>query len=458
MVGLSARALAAAARSAGYRPLAADLFNDLDLQEIAEASVRIGGDLERGVEWGPLINALEELAADRDPIGIVYGAGFEDRADLLDRLAERWEVLGNSAAAVARAKDPVVLAEICGRLALPHPRSSSKPEAADWLGKQRGGAGGSHIRGRGVEDSFSHPTRVFPSRASREPKSETSDFGREKVPATRLRRSEAAPASPRRERADEGVPAVESSREPLTAWRCPSPSPSPPKSGAPELGIEKAKPDASDFAWGGGYWQERVPGDPVSALILGSGSEAVVLGFSEQWSDPAVDAPFRYGGAVRPASLPSGTAAALTSAARRVGEALGLVGLNSVDFLVDGDAWHLIEVNPRPGATLDVFDPEAELFRLHVDACRAGIPAALPHFTGAAAAAIVYAREPIERVPDIAWPEWAADRQAPDTRVAAGAPLCTVLARADEAGEARRLVRGRAEAIRALLAPGCALA
>ncbi len=367
MVGLSARALAAAARSAGYRPLAADLFNDLDLREMAEASVRVEGGLETGLQRDRLMDALEALAADRGPIGIVYGAGFEDRPELLEQLAGRWEVFGNSAAAAARAKDPAALAAICARLAIPHPRWSSGPERPDWLRKQRGGAGGAHV-------------------------------GRRDQPPG-----------------------------------CPSPSPSP--------------------QGGGGYWQERVAGAPVSALVLGSSAEAAVLGFSEQWPDPAEDAPFRYGGAVRPAMLAPAAETALESAARRIAEALELVGLNSVDFLVDGENWHLIEVNPRPGATLDIFGAEGGLLRLHVDACRGRMLATLPAFAGAAAAAIVYAREAIESVPGIAWPDWSADRQAAGTRVERDAPLCTVLARAGEAGEARRLVGERADAIRALLTP-----
>src|SRR6266508_6376781 len=47
------------------------------------------------------------------------------------------------------------------------------------------------------------------------------------------------------------------------------------------------------------YYQRRVAGAPVSALVLGNGCAAVVLGFSTQWASPAPGAPFRYGGAVR---------------------------------------------------------------------------------------------------------------------------------------------------------------
>jgi predicted ATP-grasp superfamily ATP-dependent carboligase len=177
-----------------------------------------------------------------------------------------------------------------------------------------------------------------------------------------------------------------------------------------------------------------------------------VLGLSAQWPDPLADAPFRYGGAVRPAGLASTLALALENAARAIVETTGLIGLNSVDFLVDGEDWHLIEVNPRPGATLDIFDDEnGSLFKLHIEACRGRLPNERHSFPGAAAAAIVYARRDLPSMPEFDWPDWTADRQSPGTAIAAGAPICTILARANDPAEARQLVMDRGSTIRAAL-------
>ena len=180
------------------------------------------------------------------------------------------------------------------------------------------------------------------------------------------------------------------------------------------------------------YVQRRVAGRPVSALLLGDGARAMVLGFSEQWAAPAPGAPFRYGGAVRPAALAAAEAAALAAAGARVAAAAGAVGLVSADFLLREDGFDLLEINPRPGASLDVF-AGARLFALHVAACEGRLPDRPPDLPGAAAAAVVYAPRPLA-VPDrFAWPDWTADRQRPGP-VAAGMPLCTVRATADDAG------------------------
>ena len=99
-------------------------------------------------------------------------------------------------------------------------------------------------------------------------------------------------------------------------------------------------------------------------------------------------------------------------AAEAVTAACGLRGLNSIDFLVDGEAFTLIEINPRPGATLDIFeDCGGALFRAHVDACLGRLPARPLAFEGAAAAAIAYARRDIAAMPELDWPDWTADRQ-----------------------------------------------
>jgi predicted ATP-grasp superfamily ATP-dependent carboligase len=197
----------------------------------------------------------------------------------------------------------------------------------------------------------------------------------------------------------------------------------------------------------GHYMQPWLPGRPVSVAFLANGREARVLGFCEQWTDPAPGQPYRWGGAVRPANLFAPAAEAMTEAAGRVAAAVGLLGLNSIDFLVDGDDCVLLEVNPRPGATLDLF---GDVFHQHVEAVR-GALGQVPAVAPASAVAVAYARRRVVPPDDFAWPAWTADRQPGGAPVAPGAPLCTVLAEAEDRAAARALVLLRAPAILGLL-------
>ncbi len=197
------------------------------------------------------------------------------------------------------------------------------------------------------------------------------------------------------------------------------------------------------------YFQERVEGRPVSALFAGTGTSARVLGFSEQWAAPTSRAKWRYGGAARPAELSQDLEARLTDTVERVAQCFDLKGLGSADFLVNGGDFYLLEINPRPGATLDIFDSEAEpLLRIHLEAVLDNrLPTALRNLQAAAASAIVYATEPITVSQTMIWPDWTADRPRIGERIDKDRPICTVWARSRTKVEARRRVDERIESI-----------
>ena len=192
------------------------------------------------------------------------------------------------------------------------------------------------------------------------------------------------------------------------------------------------------------YFQRIAPGTPASVLCLCNGVDACLLGSSRQWAAPAPGEPFRYGGCVRPADLSPQIEKRLQDAAGSLAAALSLVGLNSFDFLVDGESFALIEINPRPGATLDIFeDRQGLLFKAHIDACCGHLARPALKFAGAAAAAIAYSPREIASMPALNWPEWAADRQKQRTAVGLYDPLCTVKACSAEPSSALKLVEQR---------------
>ena len=104
------------------------------------------------------------------------------------------------------------------------------------------------------------------------------------------------------------------------------------------------------------------------------------------------------------------TAARIAEWLRTLSCRFNLLGLCSADFIRNGDSYTLLEINPRPGATLDIFDDaEAPLIKAHLDAS-AGRPFVLPRFRDAMAAMIAYTPMPIARFPALAWPDWVAVR------------------------------------------------
>lgn len=345
IAAISARALAAAARRAGYRPLVADMFCDTDTMALAERAVRIPGDLQSGIDGNRLIATLKQLAGNDRPVAAVLGSGFERKTELVAEIARCFPLAGNSATTIHRVKDPQSLAADCTEIGIPHPAFQWDPpsDPENWVIKTAGAAGGTHIA-----------------------------------------RSNGKPPGP------------------------------------------------------GRYFQRFISGRSVSALFIGDGKTARIIGFSRQWLSPAPTAPYRYGGAVRFRRFDRRHAAMIGSWLSGLTHRTGLVGLCSADLIRNRDGYQLIEINPRPGATLDIFDSnEAPLMEAHLRAAR-GEACRLPRFADSMASMITYAAAPVADFPEIAWPDWAADRQSPGTRLIAGDPICTVFARGPSAGATQR--------------------
>jgi uncharacterized protein len=193
------------------------------------------------------------------------------------------------------------------------------------------------------------------------------------------------------------------------------------------------------------YYQALTRGRAVSALFVANGRNARVLGFSEQWTAPAPGKPWRYGGAVQPATLSDAEAAAMTQAVTRATEAFGLRGLASADFILAENQPQMLEINPRPGATLDIFAGAAKpLLNLHLDALLHGkLPWETSVVEGAAASGVLHAPTAVIVPRNMKWPLWAADLPKPGERIDKQRPICTVLARAGTQGRAQRLVQTR---------------
>lgn len=352
IASISGRALAAAARRAGHRPLVADLFRDCDTVALAERAVKLPGDLHSGMAGDGLIPALRQLAGDERPAALVLGSGFERQPELVESLARQFPVAGCSGEAIRAVKSPDRLARACAELAIPHPELSWRvpPDPENWVVKTSGGAGGSHIG-----------------------------------------RANGAPLST------------------------------------------------------GRYFQRFIEGDSVSALFVAAGKDTRIVGFSRQWVARTRSAPYRYGGAVRLRRFPHAMAEQIGGWLCALARHANLVGLCSADFIRSpSGTYTLIEINPRPGATLDIFDDhKAPLITAHLDAS-AGRSFRLPEFTDAMASMIAYTDAPIASFPAFAWPDWAADRQSPGTQLAAGDPVCTIFARGLSIAATRKALKANA--------------
>ena len=353
IVAVSARALAFAARRAGYAAVAIDAFGDEDARAVCREFwvVENGMGGFAAVDLEPIV---ARLCAAHAPVGFVYGPGFDDCPEAVASIGRRVPLFGAPPHALARAKDPQVFAQDCAATGIAHPeiRFSPPPAAADWLVKRRGGCGGGHV----------------------------------------------APAP--------------------------------------------ARPQAPDD-----YWQVRVEGRAISLLFVRDPLALAPISWSVQWTAPTAGAPFRYGGAAGPIDFEPPPRLLQQLAALTLRQ--GVRGLASADFIDDGERLWLLEINPRPGATLDVFDDDDDpLLARHITALTDG-PAAPAKPRRPKAVEIVYADENTKAPPH--WPDWTADHTAPGAEIQADAPICTASAAGASAAEAKSRVQQRSRRLKVWL-------
>jgi uncharacterized protein len=135
----------------------------------------------------------------------------------------------------------------------------------------------------------------------------------------------------------------------------------------------------------GGYFQRLAPGRSMSALFVAARRKVAVIGFAEQLSVAAGNRPFLHTGSIGPVDLPAQVMAELTSAIGSIVANTDLTGLNSIDFLLDGDTFQVLEINARPSSTMTLYESAAReawprgLLACHLDACINGLlPTAFP--------------------------------------------------------------------------------
>jgi predicted ATP-grasp superfamily ATP-dependent carboligase len=363
VVALSGRALAVAAKRAGYRVAAIDLFGDTDLRAAADDLAVVEGAPDTGFDQASLLAAVDKLAsAESAPcIGLVYGTGLEAQPELIELLAESRRLYGNGPDTLRRVKDPREFFAALDRLGIAYPeiRFTLPADGRGWLSKKIGGSGGAHVM----------------------------------------------PVS--------------------------------------------AASDARDR-----YFQRLAAGRPVGISFLANGRRAFLVGVNEQWCNTDVPKlPYRFAGGLQPAAVSARLRRDLAELLDALTAEFGLIGLNSLDVLDNGQDYSVLEVNPRPGANLDLYDSSgtAALLAWHLAACEGRLPDKPLTLPPVSAMSIIYTAS-VCRVPaDTDWPEWVADRPEPDACIAEGAPVCTVLASGATESFVRRTMARRVSALWARL-------
>jgi predicted ATP-grasp superfamily ATP-dependent carboligase len=377
LVAVSARMLAELAVRAGHNVVALDRFGDLDLQRLCP-SVSVLRDLGGRGGMAALVEAAEKIKAP----SVIYGAGLENKPELVARLATGRQLLGCPPETLERVRDPATLGASLRAAGLAYPATFAASDAPQ----------------RAEQTSSTFAPRDAPPRAERT----SSTFAARDAP-----------------------PRADGSRRWLRK---------PVRSGGGR-GVRE---------WRGGALrgevvvQEHISGLACSAAAVADGRSATVLGVSEQLIGQRGFGARGYAwcGNLVPPRLNEAHRRALAGAARAIcahlALAFGLRGLFGVDLVWDGERAWVVEVNPRPTGSLECVEAahDVGVFAAHLDGCAGRLPPTPPALTPqrAAGKAILFATRDVRVGDTRGWPAHGIrDVPHPRERIAAGAPICTLV-------------------------------
>ncbi len=178
------------------------------------------------------------------------------------------------------------------------------------------------------------------------------------------------------------------------------------------------------------YFQDFIEGESGSALFLANGKLAQVMSINQQHLSPIKEAPFRLGSIETPWRISNQHTQQLVQAVNLITSEVGLLGLNSLDFIISNNQLQLLEINPRPSASVELIHKDIPIFHYHIDACKGNLP--FKHFnkeTETMSLHYFYVDYDCIIPEDIIWPKECRDRPHTGTCIKEYQPICTLISK-----------------------------
>lgn len=192
----------------------------------------------------------------------------------------------------------------------------------------------------------------------------------------------------------------------------------------------------------GYYFQRFVRGISGSALFLANGTQAQLISINKQNSVVNGLTPFLLSSIESPWSLSEPNQQQLERAIKKISLETGLIGLNSIDFILsEQDELLVLEINPRPSASAELINPNIPLFQHHLDACRGVLPdTPIIQAVTKTSLHFLYADNDVIIPSDITWPSECHDLPTTDTFIKKGEPICTFIVQANSSQKIKQLL------------------
>ena len=198
------------------------------------------------------------------------------------------------------------------------------------------------------------------------------------------------------------------------------------------------------------YYQDYVPGRVCSVIFLAADQKQRTVGYNVLHQATASGKPFLFSGAISMAPAEK-THVLVQQYLDSIVSGSQLTGLCGMDFIVDdNEQVHILEINPRPPATLELHEGEQSLVAAHI-ACFEQLPGGYTRCELHRGYVIIYATGAFTLDATQQWPAWTRDQPRPGTRIEQGHPVCTIHAEAETTEAVEQLLEARKQALKSSL-------
>ncbi len=203
------------------------------------------------------------------------------------------------------------------------------------------------------------------------------------------------------------------------------------------------------------YWQRYQKGSVGSVLFVSNGKNVQAIGFNCQWVEgDQAKHPFVFSGIRHFPELSAEHCQQLLRWLNHLASAFSLVGLNSLDFIfAKGQLW-VLEINPRPSASLMLYDgySQRKLFDHHVQGCW-GYFSDLPvqPVDYCRGYQVLYAYYELFIPEQIEWPDWVLDKPQSGVIIPINSPICSIIAAEQDTARLAEMLKQRARVVYQLL-------
>lgn len=189
--------------------------------------------------------------------------------------------------------------------------------------------------------------------------------------------------------------------------------------------IQRPAPSASS----GAYYQQKIQGQSASVLFIAAAGEVRLISFNQQYCRAPTQDDYQLLAVANNLEASDAQQKWLLQTCKKLSQTLDLCGYQSLDVVIDDKAqiW-LLELNPRPSASLQCLPNDWPLLDWHLQACQGqlptieNLPVAPPRVWYCC-----YASQELTIPAQFEWPEYACDLPAAGTDFAKNQVICSLL-------------------------------